>query len=168
MNTLPDHQNHVLSDTGEIFRDWENGLLIIDSSKSQGAVGKIGNKRIKLMDAVLDIKTPNASVLLTSLDGQDLKHSQEVLISTAARVREVKSGKWHSVESEIVSGQIELFSECRDLKMRPLLSGGKRGQAIPVRYTGNDSCIIDLPEKAQTHWFVFENSRSTRASNTEH
>ena len=157
IDTLPDKQNYVISDTGELFRDWEKGILTINTPKSQGATGEVGSERIILTDAVLDIRTPRATVMLTSLDGQDLKYSKEILLSTAARVRGIKMGEKNLIQSEIVSGQIELFSDFKDLNVWSLLSDGRRGQAIPIRNEGDKSHIIDLPVDAKTHWFLITN-----------
>ena len=57
-----------MSDTGELRRDWEQGVYSIDTPRTQAAMGWIGGKQIKLADVEIAVTTRNATVAVQSLD----------------------------------------------------------------------------------------------------
>lgn len=159
-DTLPQSQNDILSDTGEIYRDWRSGVLTIDTPKTQAAIGEIGGEGIDLTDVTMDISTPKASVILTSLDGARLAQSEKILVSTAARVKGVRTGKVFEILSETVSGRVELKSDIKNMSLWPLMKDGSRGEPIPLRYTSNQTYLFDLPTDQESHWFIIEKPKN--------
>lgn len=153
-DTLPESENYIISDTGELSRNWKKGIFTINAPKTQAAIGQIGKEIIKLEDVIFNISTSNSTVVLSSLDDRDLRHSKKILVSAVARVRSEKNKRKFNVNSEIVSGKIELFSDIRNLGLWPLLSDGTRGKIIPLQYTSQNSYVFDLPEESQSHWFL--------------
>jgi hypothetical protein len=55
----------AVSDTGELRRNWEQGTNVIDTPRTQAAMGWIGGKTIGLE---VDVTTRNATVAVQSLD----------------------------------------------------------------------------------------------------
>jgi len=75
----------VCSDTGEICRDWVEGILTVDTAKSQIASGWLGGREVALGDVTVALSTPNASVAVQSLDEEPLAASGRIMISLAAQ-----------------------------------------------------------------------------------
>lgn len=73
------------SDTGELKRNWQQGLYTIDTPLTQAATGWLGGKSISLADIQLQVTTAYASVVVQSLDTKPLSQSRELLISLGTR-----------------------------------------------------------------------------------
>jgi hypothetical protein len=73
------------SDTGELRRDWSQGTFIIDTARSQAAMGNIGGQAVELADVSLRLRTRLASVAVQSLDGQPIRASGNLLVSFSGR-----------------------------------------------------------------------------------
>src|SRR5690606_11592444 len=80
----PKGQQRIVSDTGEITRDWEGGYHTVDTPRTQGAAGWIGGREIKLRNVAFRLRTPKAAIALSSLDGEPIERSTNVLLSAAA------------------------------------------------------------------------------------
>jgi len=77
-----------ISDTGELSLDDVSGIVLIDTPRTQAAVGRVGeipDVPIALRDVTFSMTTPFAGVILTSLDGQPLETSEHLLLITVAR-----------------------------------------------------------------------------------
>ncbi|MEJ7637145.1 MAG: hypothetical protein WKF75_03925 [Singulisphaera sp.] len=72
---LPSGRDFVESDTGELRRDWVQGVQTINSSMTQSASGWIGGRSIELEDVTFRIDTKKAVVAVTSLDGLPIRES---------------------------------------------------------------------------------------------
>ena len=73
------------SDTGELRRNWQQGLYTIDTPLTQAATGWLGGQALRLGDIAVDLKTAYASVVVQSLDAKPLKQSRSLLISLGSR-----------------------------------------------------------------------------------
>ncbi|MHB1557167.1 MAG: glycoside hydrolase family 5 protein, partial [Isosphaeraceae bacterium] len=78
---LPPGGSFVQSDTGEITRDWQKGILVIDTPKSQVVSGWIGGQKIRTTDASFETRTRKAVVALSSVDGKPLADSHFILVT---------------------------------------------------------------------------------------
>ncbi len=80
----------LVSDNGELVRDWKNGLILVNTARSQGFTGFPGVKEIKFKD--ISVKSSNlfATILLSSLDGRDLAESANIFLTTVARAENSK------------------------------------------------------------------------------
>ena len=83
---LPPGQSFVVSDTGELKRDWSLGIETIDTPKSQAVMGWVGKRALRLTDVTFDLETPKATVAVTSLDGQPIASSKKMLVTVVAQV----------------------------------------------------------------------------------
>ena len=73
---IPPGQSFVRSDTGELTRDWEQGIQTIDTPRTQAVSGWIGGKTLKTRDASFETSTKKAVVALTSVDNRPLAESR--------------------------------------------------------------------------------------------
>ena len=81
---IPAADNAVKSDTGELRRDWVEGVLSIDTPMSQAAMGWIGERTVALRDVEIRVDVPKATVSLTSLDGQPIATSARMTWSASS------------------------------------------------------------------------------------
>jgi len=82
---IPLDSTQVVSDSGELRRNWKEGVFTIDTPRTQAAMGWIGGKTITLADVQVELATSNAVIAVQSLDGNPLRRSQLFMISVAAR-----------------------------------------------------------------------------------
>lgn len=80
----------IVSDTGQI--KWsvdhgKDGVVTIDTRRSQAIVGFIRQTHARTTNLTADISTPFAAITLSSLDGKPIDHSNEMLLTTTARVK---------------------------------------------------------------------------------
>jgi hypothetical protein len=73
------------TDTGELKRDWKQGIYTIDTPRTQAATGWIGGESISLGNIQVQVKTAYASVVVQSLDSSPVGQSQDLLISLGTR-----------------------------------------------------------------------------------
>lgn len=114
-----DRKNKVLrSATGELEWDYEKGISVCRTERTQGAVGFLSRTTpIKLPAAELDITNPFAAVWLSSLDGKPMRSSQRVLVTLSSRCGTpvlpsgVKTGTYRPVTVESVVGRIVMHSD---------------------------------------------------------
>lgn len=95
----------VVSDSGELRRNWEQGTFTINTPMTQAAMGWIGGKKISLADVDVAATTRNATVAVQSLDGKPISKSGAILISLGAR-SVPKAVNQLPFYSEPVTGQI--------------------------------------------------------------
>lgn len=147
---IPEGQSYVVSDTGELSRDWERGIHKIDTPKTQSVSGWMGGETIATRDAQFAITTPKASVALSSLDDLPLNQSKQILVSVSARVQASAGGKMPYL-SEPVAGTLTLRSNAKSLKLIPLKSDGSEGEAITL---SNDKTGYRIMLPGSSHWYL--------------
>jgi len=143
----------TVSDTGELRRNWEQGIYAIDAPRTQAAMGWIGGKKISLADVDIAAITRNATVAVQSLDENPISKSGAILISLGARAVP-KSTKQLPFYSEPVEGRLtirapkglKLYSENRPAAMR---------RDIPAPYK-DGRYLIDLDRSLGTNWLVLK------------
>lgn len=144
----------IRSDTGELDRDWSEGILRIDSPRVQAASGWVGGKTITLGDLEVRVETPTATVAAIALDDAPLSRSRRILVTAVGRAEPQADGH---VRSEPISGEIALRTQS-GVKFAPL---GPRDRAqglppgAPITRGTRDGAWVRLPlPKAPTHWFI--------------
>jgi hypothetical protein len=155
---LPPGQTFVVSDTGELRRDWAAGIETIDAPLSQAAIGWVGGKRIQLRDVTFDVSTPKATVAVTSLDGQPLATSRQMLVTAVGQVAASPGGDLPFV-AQPIEARLTLRSAV-PLRLVPLAPGMHPGSGAgmkltmiePVRRGGEQ--VFTLPRGFATHWYM--------------
>lgn len=160
-SAFPAAQKQAGDPAGQLSRDWEQGLVRIDSPRSQGVVGFPGGKRQELGDLAVTLDNDFASVIVTSVDDQPLASSDRLLLTTVARVENTgqkleRSARWKVKEAgkgptlvERVTGTVELPARAGTWTAWVLDSRGVRGAAVAV--SGN-AMTIGAPGAASV-WY---------------
>jgi hypothetical protein len=156
---IPDGQTYVQSDTGELTRDWVQGIQTIDAPKTQSVSGWIGGKALKTRDATFETSTKKAVIALSSVDNRPLNTSRFILITAMARVLPSPGGRAPFL-SEPVHARISLRTQNTGLQLLALgLDGKEVGRSSPKRQ--GDVLTFDLPTGGGTHWYVLKSSEPT-------
>ncbi|MDH1551075.1 MULTISPECIES: cellulase family glycosylhydrolase [Pseudomonas] len=82
---LPADASESTTDTGELRRNWQQGLYTIDTPLTQAATGWLGGRSISLGAVQVQATTPYASVVVQSLDDKPLGQSRDLLVSLGTR-----------------------------------------------------------------------------------
>ena len=77
--------SEIAASTGEFAREWERPRFRIETARSVAAVGRIGPEPLRFAEVEMTVRTPSASVAVTSLDGAPIASSRRVLVSATAR-----------------------------------------------------------------------------------
>ncbi|GAB6139457.1 hypothetical protein JCM14076_01860 [Methylosoma difficile] len=147
---IPEGQNFVISDTGELKRDWEKGIHSIDTEKTQAVSGWLGGENIKLANASFSITTPAATISVQSLENKAIKDSTKIFITALAKAETTEKNSLPFL-SEPISGTIS-FNAPEDLKLYPISNGGDEEEALVPLYQ-QGKYTIDLGKKPR-HWYV--------------
>ena len=148
---LPDDQTYVVSDTGELTRDWVRGIQLIDTPRSQAASGFIGGQALHLGDVEVDVATPMAAVAVSSLEGP-IPSSKRILITALARA--VAPNGRLPLRTEPVTGTITVRAPA-GLRVVPLSGDGSQGAPLPAAYR-DGQYVIALRGNEGTHWFMLQ------------
>lgn len=140
----------VCNDTNEICRDWDAGVLTIDTPRSQIAGGWIGGKAIDTRDVTFRINQSNAAIAVQSLGADPITKADELLISMTAQVKTAIPGRG-PYRSEPLTGEI-------GIRARPglkLYRMDLNGEAVPGTTIYRDGrYVIQLRSEEQGHWWV--------------
>ena len=83
----------MVSDTGELVRDWGRGLISVNTARSQGASGFLGGKPLRLRDVEVGLPGGGfATVMVSSLDGLPIASSRRLLLTTVGRAENDDQG----------------------------------------------------------------------------
>jgi len=156
---LPLDTTQVISDSGELRRNWEEGTFAIDTPRTQATMGWVGGKVIALTDVKVEVTTRNALVAVQSLDGKPVRRSRRIMISVAARSLP-RSEKLLPFYSEPVEGSI-LIAAPPGLSLS--VRDGRNGKArrLPVSYN-HGQYEISLDRSLQSSWLVLQPSPRQR------
>jgi hypothetical protein len=148
---LANNATEAVSDTGQLTRNWQQGIYKIDSPRTQAVMGWLGGKMIDLSDVQLRITTPNATVAVQSLDDSPIKSSSNLMISLGARSTPDVADHV-TFRSEPVGGRLTIRAKA-GLKL--YRRGGTRQVEIPISYT-EGRYQIDLGPALATHWLFMK------------
>jgi len=149
---IPQGQSFVQSDTGELQRNWEQGIHTVNTAKSQIVSGKIGGKTIKLQNSTFEIQTKKALVAIQSLDNKPICSSNRIFITLMARSQPDENNKSVFL-SEPVVGSVT-FTASPGLKLYHISKTGDLGSPLSVEYANNNYTVFFNSEPA--HWFVLQ------------
>jgi hypothetical protein len=140
-----------VSDTGEIARDWGEGIYTIDTPRTQAATGWLGGKEIALRDVAVAATTRNASVAVQSLDGRPIAEARRILISLGARALPSHRDKL-PFRSEPVTGRLSVRAPA-GLKLYAQGPAADTRRALPVTYE-DGRYRIALDASVGSYWLV--------------
>lgn len=141
--------SEAISDTGELRRNWEQGIYTINTPRTQAAMGWLGGQKISLPNFELTAITRNATVVVQSLDEKPIATSSRLMISLGARSVLARSNQL-PFYSEPVEGELSIAA-VKGLKAYKKLaaSGELRQIAAPYR---DGRYVIKLDRTLQTYW----------------
>jgi Cellulase (glycosyl hydrolase family 5) len=145
--------NEAVSDTGELRRNWEDGIYTINTPRTQAAMGWIGGKQINLANVDITATTRNATVAVQSLDGKNIDESRVILISLGAR-SVPRSENQLPFYSEPVIGRVMIRAN-EGLKLYRRNEPAKEEREIPAPYE-NGRYHISLDRDLGTYWLVLK------------
>jgi hypothetical protein len=145
--------SEVVSDTGELRRNWEKGIFTIDTPRTQAAMGWIGGQSIRLADLGLEITTRNATVAVQSLDDKPIREAAALLISLGAR-SVPSAGDQLPFRSEPVTGALTIRAK-KGLKLYKRIGAGGEEREIPASYEGEEYHIT-LERNLATYWLLLK------------
>ena len=151
---LPANQDFIVTDTGEIQRNWQKGILTVNTEKSQLVMGRVGGRLIKLNDVTIKSKTSEAVIVFTSLDKKPIGASKRILVSAIANVAKTRKKRKDIYLSEAVNAEIILSSIHKGLRIVALLADGREGEILEMRNNKKGDYLFSLSEKDKTHWYV--------------
>jgi hypothetical protein len=149
---IPPKQSFVRSDTGEILRNWRYGIQTINTPKTQAVSGWVGGKTFQLGDCTIQVDTPKAVAVLTSLDDEPLSSSRSILITVMGRAVGATPGHLPFL-SEPVTATITLKTRASGLELVALGADGKVQERLAPG-TGPDGLTVSLPTRRGTHWYA--------------
>jgi hypothetical protein len=167
----------VRSDTGELARNWAQGVQTIDTPRTQAVSGWIGGKTLALKDASFQFSTRKAVVALSSIDDQPLASSRFILITAVGQARPSPATDMGKplpgmppehlpFLSEPVTGTITLHTRTAGLELLALGPDGKVvGRTTPP--LEQDSLAIRLPAGTGTHWYVLNTRTPARSTQVQ-
>ena len=155
---IPEGQDFVRSDTGELTRDWKRGIQTIDTPRTQAVVGWVGGEELRTRDASFAVETKKAAVVLSSIDDRPLAESEFILVTAVARTIPSPGNK-APLLSEPVRCRITLRSRLAD---PVLLAIGPSGRVVgrPALGRRGDTLTFRIPAARGTHWYVLKSARS--------
>ena len=153
---IPSTAVSVTSDTGELKRNWELGIYQIDTERSQAVAGWIGGKTINLSSSEFQIDTPNATVVIQSLNENPINESQNVLISLSTNAlpyRDIKNRKKLPFYTQPLRGTLKISAPA-GMQLSHFNKSGEK-TITPVVYK-DQKYIINLDNLPQTHWLSLQ------------
>lgn len=151
---LPADATAIVSDTGQLRREFTAGLGTLDTPKTQAAYGWIGGVPLALSDVSMSIDAPKATVVVSALDGLPIRRSKELLVTVVGQVD--SAGGKPPLRAQAVTGELRIRSEHARLVLRPITSGSRTAAEHPVAEQigkrDGDSHAFTLPP-LPTHWF---------------
>jgi hypothetical protein len=123
----------IVSDTGELRRDWSLGLFTIDTPRTQAAVGKLDGRKLTLADVEIDMQG-HASVAVQSLDGRAISSSRNLLVSVATPSLPIKANVL-PFRTQAPQGAIVIRAR-RGLVLQRDTGGAEARGAVRVAYKG--------------------------------
>jgi len=146
---IAEDATEVLSDTGEIRRNWVKGIYTVNTPLTQAVMGWLGNEVVELQDVKIEVRTRNASVAVQSLDGAPIRSSASLMVSLGAEA--TPTGKMLPFRSETVLGQLTIHAR-KGLK---LYKGNPQQKIIPVTYS-DGKYVINLDASPGTSWLFLK------------
>ena len=172
--------NKIISDTGELERDWDHGVLKINTPRTRGFSGFSGGRPQAFGEVVITTSLPFATVLASSIDEQDLEHCNRVLLTAVSRAENstdrisyakkiqkddlirgedliLVRGKDGKTLTEIVKGRITVKGQ--SARLTPLTSD-MTAAAAPCAFSGQNGKIeVIFGNENPSIWYLLEITR---------
>jgi len=156
----------VLSDTGELYRSWKDRIGTIDTPKTKAVYGFVGEKPIKLDGLELNVKTPFATIAVSSLTDEPIESSERLLLTAVGRAE--NTGFQYNVTHtktldrghgpilvEPIEATIKLKTSIPDLTVWAIGADGERKKQVSTR-ADNGYLVFETGKSADTIYYLIE------------
>ncbi len=144
----------VVSDTGEMERNWVDRTFFIDTDRSKVAEGFIAGQVVDLGGVRIDLRRPSAAlVAVQSLTNDAIVASRRILITLMSRTVPVAGSRSGEFLSEPMRGVIQV-SAPDGLAVYALAADGSASPAVFDQVAGGYR--IPLAPNAGARWFLIE------------
>jgi hypothetical protein len=150
---IPVNAAEVVSDTGELKRNWDQGTFTVDTPQTQAAMGWIGGKAISLSNVDINVTARNSVVAVQSLDGNPIPRSQRILISLGARSMPATE-KSLPYFSEPVQGKISITAPA-GMNLRAGDAKTRRLRGAAASYTAG-RYVLSLDRDLRSSWLILD------------
>jgi hypothetical protein len=150
---IPMSASEIVSDSGELRRNWDQGTFTINTPRTQAAMGWIGGKTITLPEVDIAVTTRNSVVAVQSADGNPIGQSRKIMISLGAR-SVPRADNSLPFYSEPVEGRI-LISAPAGLNLRAW--DARSGKLLKVNASYRDGrYILTLDRTLRSSWLLLD------------
>jgi len=148
--------------TGELRWDLAQGLLTVNTPRTQGLVGFTQGRPVAMGDVTLEVNNEFAVVVVSALEGQSIRQAKRLLVSTSARAQWsgmdfdeekgviTQSGKPPFL-MEPVAGTVRIKHD-KPLTVYRLWSSGRRLGEVPAQTTCEGTAFEMRPENRCMHY----------------
>lgn len=148
--------------TGELRWDLNQGLLRIDSPRTQAVVGFTQGQPVATSDVTFEIGNEFAVVVVSALDGDSIRQAKRLLVSTSARAQwagvefneqsgtVTKSGKPPFLMEPVV-GTVRIKHD-KPMTVYCLSSSGRRGDCPATQKTSEGAAFEMRPANRSMHY----------------
>ena len=152
---LPPDASEAVSDTGELKRNWQDGIFTVDTPRTRAALGWIGGRTISLPDVDVELVTRNASVAVQSLDEAPIASSTSLMVSIGTRSQPRAGTRKAPFLVEPAAGRLRIHA-APGLKLYALGDSGLEER--PTTYA-EGRYTITLDGKTPVHWFYLRRAK---------
>ncbi len=154
--------HQISSDNKELARNWDDGVFLINTEKTQGIIGNLRNRQVKLKDVDISLENNNASVIIQSMDDNAIRNSKHILITfTANSLPSIKNKL--PFYSELINGKL-LIRAIKGLKLHTI--PGSNNKPAPVSYHyDNNHYHIELKQNLNLPWLILSIDKTIYESN---
>jgi hypothetical protein len=148
---IPPNGSQVVSDSGELKRNWVQGVFTIETPRTEAAMGRIGGKTISLAKIEMTMGTEDAAIAVQSLDGNPIGQSRKIMVSLGARSvpKAIDSLPFYS---EPVEGKI-LISAPPGLSMRAWDARTRKLRRVSTAYR-NGHYLLTVDRTLRSSWLL--------------
>ena len=144
INIVDKEKKELISDNGQLYRNWDKKYGYINSPRTKCAYGFLGNNLSIELDGVkIKTETDFAVVALSSLNDNPIEHSDNILLTTVGRAKntgaEFEGNKMINYGTapiliEVIQTEIEIKTDINNLVVRSVNAEGFYIGKIPSSY----------------------------------
>jgi hypothetical protein len=138
-------KGEVLSDTKELYRNWEKGYGWIDTPMTKAVYGFTGGEKFDLNDVSIQVKNNYATVAISSLTKDAINHSENLFITAVGKADNtdavynnehnslLKEGR-APILIEVIEAEIAIKTDRKNLKVWSVNPEGFYTGFLPATY----------------------------------
>ena len=158
----------VTSDTNQLYRSWEKRIGTIDTPITKAVYGFVGDVGLIELDGLnLDVKTPFATIALSSLTNEPIDQSDKLLLTAVGRAENTgflyNMNRTKMIERghgpilvEPIEAKVEIKTSFSNMKVSAISADGKIKTDIPSKKTDFGRLSFDIGKQAKTIYYIIE------------